>query len=135
MHLIRGLLVTAITLLHGAVACESDDASSDTGDGSTALPACYWDASWGECNSARLLLSCRGPDDVVTTCLSDDPSGCPAPTPTDPSAVCENQCEPREYAVWCGGVGPGSGVPLPSDCRSLGALPSGSTLGCCPCEL
>jgi len=128
------LIAVGLLLFLGTAACSSDDDTSDTGDESTALPACARDAgAAGECDSARVLLECRGTDGVTQTCLSNDPSGCPAPSPSDPSSSCENRCVPGEYAVWCGGVGPGNAGPLPAGCRSLGALPSGSILGCCPC--
>jgi len=88
------------------------------------------------CLSKRALVRCMLPNDVTQTCLSDDPTRCPSDdgVATAAASSCTNQCEPNEYAVSCGGVGPniGSASP-PAGCRSMGRTPGGPAPSCCPC--
>ncbi|MGO8992391.1 MAG: hypothetical protein ACLQVI_03620 [Polyangiaceae bacterium] len=141
---------------NGPASC-SDDAgivvTGAQGDGGTTTSGaqCSWPASldppedagpWGW-DVARYLLVCNlGSGDEE--CMSNDASTCPSTfgatgTPLD----CVNQCNANEYAVAAGG--PPQQLPdggftlpvtpsLPAACRSVGAVPSGASYSCCPCE-
>jgi hypothetical protein len=51
-------------------------------------------------------------------------------SPFDP---CEDECHADEYAVACGGVGPGPIPDPPGGCRTVAANPAGYMFYCCPC--
>jgi|HubBroStandDraft_1064217.scaffolds.fasta_scaffold105135_1 hypothetical protein len=117
-----------------------------TGDGNPAalLPACTWpssldpaDASSGQCRAARAVLSCSSANGSGEGCLSDDPTQCPTTGLICVSCgpfTCHDQCEPSEYGLVCGGIGPSvSAAQPPSDCRSVGVTPGGTAFYCCPC--
>jgi hypothetical protein len=108
-----------------------------------ALPSCSWpaafnpgpDAPAGTCRAARLYLQCRLGPDAFAECASNDPTTCPLPSPV-PGATysnCHDQCEPGEYALACGGIGPGPWPQPPPTCRMLPGNPGGGSIACCPC--
>jgi len=137
----RRLSPIGLVVLLAASGCQSS--TNTLGDsGATAIPGCVWSASFdsadaalGQCVAARVYLSCKGSNGDGMTCMSNDPAGCPEPNPIQGVTFsdCENQCSPDEYALGCGGVGPGPWPQPPSTCRMLPAGPGGGTVSCCPC--
>jgi hypothetical protein len=112
-------------------------------DDGQALPACSWpsaldpvDGASTQCVAGRTYLSCKAPNGDSEGCLSDDPTQCPGPDPVvgQTFSACVDQCDAGEYAVVCGGVGPGPSTPLPDGCRMLPPNPGGAVMGCCPCN-
>jgi hypothetical protein len=111
---------------------------SGTAQNSDALATCHWDARLdrgadaprGACHAKRRLLSCTA-GGATEICLTDDVQCTPG---TDKSA-CEDQCEPDEYAIACGAIGPDTGNPdPPAACHSTINTPGGTFYMCCPCE-
>lgn len=116
--------------------------SNDHGGSSAAseLTSCGWRAELnppvepGACQAARTRLRCDLPGGVTASCSSDGVSGCHDLAGTDVDASkCTRECKESEYAVSCGAVGPSNIQEPPKGCRSLGALPAGIALYCCPC--
>ena len=116
--------------------------SQNAADGSTVLAACGWpssldrtDAAGGQCVAARTYLSCSRSDGVGELCLSDDASQCPGPNAVGGESFgnCQDLCRPDEYAVACGGIGPGPWPSPPAECRALPPSPGGGSVACCPC--
>ena len=163
MTQLRGMLIGFVALLvsacgsstpaaHGgdmtAAGSGADPASAETslaaasgvvaGITDADLPACTRDpalvpdASPPACRSSRTYLSCDLGLGAVETCPSDDPQQCPGGGPAD---HCKLLCQPNEYAVLCGTIGPS--IPPtpepPAGCRFLPAEPGGGTVSCCPC--
>ena len=141
--------VAVMFLLGAIVACSS---SSSTGAGggsgaSTGLPACTWpasldgtDASNGQCVAARALLSCPLTGGGTQGCISNDPKQCPSggPQAGSPPGACEDKCQPNEFAIKCGTIGPGNpdAAPPPSPpagCHNEMVTPAGIYFECCPC--
>jgi hypothetical protein len=116
---------------------------SETGDASRVLAACGWPASLdrgadgaiGQCVAARTYLACTASDGSGENCLSDDPTQCPGPNPVIGVTFgsCRDLCKTNEYAVACGGVGPGPWPSPPAQCRTLPPGPGGGSVACCPC--
>jgi hypothetical protein len=159
----RGRILGAIVAVSGILAsgCGSAvnngpvDASSgaDGSGGATAhgssndgvLPACVWpgslnptDASDGRCVANQAYLSCRYSNGATEICLSDNLTQCPGPWQSaNGTFVCQDQCEPGEYATTCGWAGVGgtpepTPPPPPASCRFLAGA-EGVSFGCCPC--
>jgi hypothetical protein len=121
--------------------CVPAEPNRDSADGGeTALPACSWPAALdpapgapvGACKAARHFLECSAGAGVHIGCLSNDATTCPAGAPAGAS-ICQDQCNPGEYAVSCGAIGPGSWPAPPAACRTLPPNPGGITFACCPC--
>ena len=141
-HLNQGTvgLLAFITL---ALGCGGQLPTNTMGDGTvTTLPLCTWpasfdsaDATTGKCRAARVYLSCQGSNGGAMECLSDNPTECPGPnvTPEVSYSECEDQCNADEYAVACGGVGPGPWPRPPAACRTLPSNPGGGSVSCCTC--
>jgi hypothetical protein len=128
----------------GTVADSSKPADSRTSEttSSTSLPTCTWpasldpvDGSSDACVAARTYLACQDSNGGGEDCLSNDPTQCPGPDLTAgvTYSACVDQCHANEYAVGCGGIGPGPSPSLPAGCRNLPAGPGGGSVGCCPC--
>jgi len=131
----------------GEVQCPSPIAGSDfyfdpscsvpyVGDAGmdAALPSCTWpasldDAAPRQCSAARAYVACEYPGGAGESCMSNDPTTCSGAS----GASCTDLCNPNEYAVGCGGVGPAPSPPIPAGCRALSSGPGGGSLGCCPC--
>jgi hypothetical protein len=102
------------------------------------VPACKRDgalspdAAAAACRSSRTYLRCDLGLGAAELCGSDDPHACPDGSPAD---HCQMLCEPNEYFVACGSVGPAiPPAPEPAaGCRSLPAGPGGGVPYCCPC--
>jgi hypothetical protein len=108
----------------------------DAGDGP--LPSCIWPpdlekgvATRTTCAPARAYVSCTLSGGVTEHCLSDHATSCPNVPSFDP---CKDQCRPEEYAVACGGVGPGPIPDPPAGCRAIPPNPAGYIFYCCPCS-
>jgi hypothetical protein len=118
-------------------------ATAVRGDDAPALPRCSWpaafnpgpDAPAGTCRAARFYLQCRIGPDAFAVCPSNDPTTCPNPSQVSGATYsqCHDQCELGEYALACGGVGPGPSLQPPPACRTLVANPGGGRIACCPC--
>ena len=83
------------------------------------------------CQAARALVSCTDSTGAGCGCISNDVScdGCQVS-----GVTCHDQCAANQYAVACGGVGPGP-VPSPPDgCTFASANPGGIAYYCCPCN-
>lgn len=126
-----------------ATAAGAADAMVDAGAADAAR--CQWPGYLNPPTVGRYLLSCRvAPVDggLATSCISNDPSTCPAPPIVDGygAAVmalvdCVDQCKPDEYALSVGGSrGAPPGPTAPPGCRGFGHAMYGSTFFCCPCE-
>jgi hypothetical protein len=109
--------------------------------GADALAACTWpasldsqDAGAGACQPAHALLSCTD-GNVTELCLSDDPTRCPGVSALPGVTVdnCHDLCDPQEFAVVCGSVGPGPTNDPPAGCHGAEATPAGIVFYCCPC--
>ena len=109
----------------------------------TLAASCTWpasfadaDASSGECRAASFYLACQGSNGGGMACLSESSTECPGPDDTVVGVTfsnCQNQCRAGEYALACGGPGPGPWPAAPAACRPLPAGPGGGTISCCPC--
>jgi hypothetical protein len=88
------------------------------------------------CASARAQVECALSNGDTELCLSDDPSTCPGTVPMAgvTRTHCFDRCAASEYGATCAG-GPSHAAPSPPPgCTSLGAVPAGATLYCCPCQ-
>jgi len=130
-----GVLGLAVAACGGSTADPVPAGGSSTAD-TVAVPACSWPtvAGWG---ADRGYLTCTDHAGGGLLCPTDDLKNCK----TAGSMVsggpwtCHDQCEPTEYSLSCGGIGPSaapSGNP-PSACRFAGAVPAGIAFYCCPC--
>jgi hypothetical protein len=132
------------TLCGGASLCAgvgaADAGAAGSGDATT-LPGCSWpanlnptDASSGQCNAARTLLSCKGSNGGGAGCISNDPTQC-AGLNAQPgvSFTCSDQCAANEYGAACG-FGPGPAPEPPAGCRTMSVTPGGTLYYCCPCS-
>lgn len=108
------------------------------------LPACTWSPSFepataapGQCRAARTYLSCQGAKGDGMSCLSTNVTECPGQntTPGMSYSECADQCHSDEYALACGGLGPGPWPQPPAACRTLPSGPGGGSISCCPCGL
>jgi len=111
---------------------------------STTPASCHWpasldatDAGAGRCVAKRHRLSCNGGDaGVFESCISDSADHCEGPSVVPGvTFTCRDDCQPSEYGVVCGGIGPGgpSSEPPSADCRSAAYTPGGTAFYCCPC--
>jgi hypothetical protein len=135
-RVIRGVL-----LLCTLSAC-GDDSASDGGqvgdavvepDASLATVTCSsLGSATSECRMARTILSCDLAGGGGTICLHDDPEvACEGAE----GATCELVCEPHEYGVVCGGIGPAmSDEEPPAGCHLVFRPPGGTAYYCCPCS-
>jgi hypothetical protein len=129
----------------GGKAAQTDSTSAGSQNGGVAtasLPACSWpasldpaDGSMGQCVAARTYLACQGSNGGGEDCLSNNPTLCPGPNPVVgvTFSACKDQCNADEYAVACGGPGPGQWPAPPAGCRGLPSGPGGGSVSCCPC--
>lgn len=120
----------------------SEKAKADSGaaqDGGDTTAACHWDARLdrsddapgGACRAKRHFLSCSLPGGSTENCLSDE-SQCMQEAR---ESACEDKCQPDEYAIVCGAVGPSTGNPdPPAACHDALSTPGGTFFMCCPCE-
>jgi hypothetical protein len=124
----------AAVLLGGAISCAND---ANTDNTNALNSQCSWPSSLNgadgrtACQPARALVSCTDSTGAGCGCLSDQIScdGCQIQ-----GVTCRDQCAADQYAVACGGVGPGA-VPSPPDgCTFAGANPGGVAYYCCPCQ-
>jgi hypothetical protein len=141
----QGLQYGAVVLLLIAVHCggtttpdvEGDSAIGSSPPSSGALPACSWPASLNDsrttCSASRAQVSCTYPNGSGCGCTTSGAIECAGCGPNS-GATCQDQCAATEYAVACGGVGPGPVPDPPSSCRFTGAVPAGIAYYCCPCE-
>ena len=131
----RGLGSLLLIALLGAC---SDDEPAPAG-ASSDLPACQWPAAFEPanveprgCRAARTFLECDTPSGFLS-CMSDNLESCPPSVPIADYSNCRNQCAPGEFALACGGVGPGPVPEPPPVCRSVLSGPGGQVFHCCPC--
>lgn len=125
-----------------ALGCQSTGTSREDGATST-LVACTWpqafdraDASDGSCWAARAYVTCSASSGGGLACMSDSLTECPANTllPGVSYSGCKNQCNWDEFALACGGPGPGDGTSEPPvNCRTLPSGPGGGSFSCCRC--
>jgi hypothetical protein len=112
---------------------------------STNTSSCRWPASLdatdggaGRCVAKRHRLSCQGGDaGVFQECISDSADRCEGPSAVlGVTFTCRDECQPDEYGVVCGGVGPSgpSSEPPSATCRSGASTPAGTAFYCCPCD-
>jgi hypothetical protein len=119
-------------------ACSSTAAKPDN-DGS--LTACSWpaelgqtDDSSGQCrNAARAVLSCTDAAGAGAVCVTNDASCIASGTDMSNPFTCVNRCNPTEFGLICGTIGPGPEVTPPPSCRSVLITPAGIAYYCCPC--
>ncbi len=124
------MLRYAVVLVLAFAACGGSSADP------VAVPACTWPTVAG-CDAVRGYLSCTDPAGGGMECPTDDLENCrnsPGLMVSGGPWMCNDQCQPTEYSLLCGGVGPSapSGNP-PSACRFAGAVPGGIAIYCCPC--
>ena len=140
--------------LAGQSALGSPDAGSSAlpAEPSVEFPQCSWPSELASsdstsrdvCHAARAWVSCQLPGGGSQGCLSNDPTRCPSVpglgaqprsdgVSNDPLA-CRDQCATDQYAVACGGVGPGAVPEPPEGCTFAGAVPAGIAYYCCPCQ-
>jgi len=119
-------------------ATSSGDAGLRDDAADTGLPQCSWppvldpaDAMAGECKAAHALLECVGAGGSTILCLSDGVERCSGLDST-PHGDCDNLCDPEEYGLACGRVGPGPREEAPATCRLAMPIP-GFSFYCCPC--
>src|SRR5664280_2284915 len=102
--------------------------------GNSEQSQCTWPAKFdipnppeGGCTAARALLNCEGSNGGGMSCTTNDPTQCPGPnlTPGVIYSNCVDQCNPDEYALACGGIGPGPIADPPSTCRFAMVIPAG----------
>ncbi|HVV52264.1 MAG TPA: hypothetical protein VHO06_21525 [Polyangia bacterium] len=125
----------AATLLLGATALSCSNAGDDGVANDLEGRQCSWPSSLNDadgrtaCQPARAFVSCTDSTGAGCECLSDQVScACQAA-----GVTCQDKCAANQYAVACGGVGPGA-VPSPPDgCTFAGANPGGVAYYCCPC--
>lgn len=120
----------------------SEKAKPDSGsahDGGDMAAACHWDARLdrgddaprGACHAKRHLLSCSLPGGATEECLSDASQCMQQPG----ESACEDKCQPDEYAIVCGAIGPDTGNPdPPAACHGTMVTAAGTFFMCCPCE-
>ena len=126
------VLGLAVSACGGSTADPPTAAQAD----SVAVPACSWSTVAG-CGAVRGYLSCTDPAGDGMECPTDDLKNCrdtAGPMVSGGPWTCHDQCQPMEYSLSCGGIGPSapSGNP-PSACRFAGAIPAGIAFYCCPC--
>jgi len=112
--------------------------ATTTGDADAgALPLCTWpsafddaDVAAGQCVAGRMFLSCEG-SNATAGCLSNDGAVCPAASSVGGAYGwnCENQCNPDEFGLVCGGT-----ESAPRKCRMMLPTPGGIVFFCCPCD-
>ena len=99
---------------------------------------CSWPSSLdgsgsGGCAAAAALAECTNAAGEGCGCLSDNSltcDGCQAA-----GAICKDVCAINQYAVACGGIGPGAGAATPpTGCTFADANPGGVAYYCCPCQ-
>jgi hypothetical protein len=99
---------------------------------------CSWSSSLDDagstgCHAAAAFVECKNAAGEGCACLSDNSltcDGCQAV-----GATCRDVCAADQYAVACGGVGPGAGAfTPPAGCTSAGVTPGGVGYYCCPCQ-
>jgi hypothetical protein len=133
----------------GDTSGEPSSHTSGTNSAATpaSLPACALfdpaDASYQGCGAARAYVSCTAANGGGAACLSNDPTQCPGAAMASPGCssnggcasgfTCEDVCNPNEFGVSCGGIGPQGGPPVPSTCRALAPTPAGVIFACCRC--
>ncbi len=102
------------------------------GSGTCSPPSLSGGAGITACSTAKAYVSCADANGTCT-CLSNDPSTCPACGSTA-GLTCQNLCAADEYDISCGGL-PGGGPyqSVPSNCHAAGTTPGGNTFACCPC--
>jgi hypothetical protein len=90
------------------------------------------DGKPGACGVGRALLDCEFPNGAGCGCVTNNATcdGCAGST-------CTDTCDANEYAVSCGGIGPGDPsityADPPAACRFASANPGGIAYYCCPC--
>jgi hypothetical protein len=126
-----------VSILLGACGSSSSGSKTDASPSTCTWPTIFEaaDASPGQCRAARAYLSCQGSNGGGMLCLSNSATECPDPnqTPDVVYAACVNQCHEGEYALACGGIGPGPWPQPPATCRPLPPSPGGGSISCCPC--
>jgi hypothetical protein len=131
-----------MTASGGALGTAPD--ATTTVDATVPLPACprltssVDGGSEATCTGARTYLVCRAlsatAGAAAQTCLSDNATRCPpGPFMVSGPFACQDECEPTEYAVGCGGAAFGAPLTatLPPECREINGR--GGALYCCPC--
>jgi hypothetical protein len=103
----------------------------------TPLPACTWPSELNKgattgatCFPSRAYVTCTLTSGVIEHCLNDKPAACPGVDPFEP---CQDECQPDEYAVACGGVAGRSIPDPPAGCRAITPSPAGLQYYCCSC--
>jgi hypothetical protein len=105
----------------------ADDAASDAAADAImdAVPTCsVGDSANEQCSVGVCSVSCPG-----TFFLGSEP-GCPL----NPDSGCVNQCNPNEFAAYCGSGEGTNADPPASTCRAVAAIPIGAVIYCCGCE-
>jgi hypothetical protein len=115
------------------------EAGGASGAGSVE-PACTWPAYLdtlrppGSCKPWPYLVACKQRDGSTSVCASDNRTDCSVGISA--AVSCEERCEPGEYALVCGAVGPAGSqnADPPDDCRLALPTPGGPLYMCCPCS-
>ena len=133
---VRRLCRAVLLLGLVGIGCSSAPLTNNGGQ-LTGLPECNWpsdlnNAGPGACTPARLLVSCTDANGASSMCLSDDALTCAG---TALGATCQDKCQPNQYAVSCGEIGPGSGNwTTPPNCSAGLFTPGGIAFYCCACQ-
>jgi hypothetical protein len=122
-----------------SAALASCGASDDTSRAS--WPSCSWPSALDpdesglardHCVATRTRLECALADGSTEICPTNNPLQCEGADPPAADA-CDAQCAPNEFALRCGGVGPGSIPAPPAGCHSEVPTGAGIILYCCSC--
>jgi hypothetical protein len=134
-------LILAVVLGFGACSSSQLDGRDGTATTGSKVTECRWPDTLNgadgrtACAPVRAMVSCHDPRGEGCGCNTDGGATCDCSSIVGGGPwTCTSACAANQYAVACGGVGPGPVPDPPTGCVFSSAVPAGISYFCCPCQ-